>query len=103
MRTNNDVAAVASPSSAVAIYYNGEWGTVGGTSVATPLVGGVFAANGGEVDAARTIYARTKNLYDVTSGSNGTCDPDYLCTGEVGYDGPTGNGTPKGIRAFGDK
>jgi len=103
MRTNNDVAAVASTSSAVAIYYNGAWGEVGGTSVATPLIGGLFGANGRRVNAASTIYAHTKDLFDVTTGSNGTCSPDYLCNGEVGYDGPTGNGTPRGLRAFGGK
>lgn len=102
MRTNNDVAAVASPSTAVAIYYNGVWGEVGGTSVATPLVGGIFANNGGKVNAAKTIYLHTKHLFDVTTGSNGTCSPAYLCNGEVGYDGPTGNGTPDGLKAFGD-
>ncbi|HEY3939113.1 MAG TPA: S8 family serine peptidase [Bryobacteraceae bacterium] len=101
MRTNDDVAADAG--TAVAIYYNGSWNEVFGTSVATPLVGGIFADNGGKVDAAHTIYAHTKRLFDVTTGSNGTCSPAYLCTGEVGYDGPTGNGTPDGIRAFGDK
>ena len=102
MRTNNDVAAVASTSSAVAIYYNGSWGEVGGTSVATPLVGGLFGANGGAVHAASTIYSHTTDLWDVTSGSNGSCSPAYLCTGEVGYDGPTGNGTPDGLTAFGN-
>jgi subtilase family serine protease len=104
MRTNNDVAAVASPSSAVAIYYNGNWGTVGGTSVATPVIGGIFGATNGRVDGASTIYAHAKkDLYDVTTGSNGSCSPAYLCNGEVGYDGPTGNGTPNGIGAFGDQ
>jgi hypothetical protein len=36
----------------------------------------------------------------VTSGSNGSCGGSYLCTGKVGYDGPTGDGTPKGTGAF---
>jgi hypothetical protein len=36
---------------------------------------------------------------DVTSGINGGCG-SYLCTGEVGYDGPTGLGTPDGTAAF---
>ena len=42
----------------------------------------------------------------MTSGSNGRCTRGkntagaYLCTGTVGYDGPTGNGTPKGTAAF---
>ena len=37
----------------------------------------------------------------MTSGSNGSCSPAYLCTGGPGYDGPTGLGTPNGIAAFG--
>ena len=39
-------------------------------------------------------------FWDVTSGSNGSCGGSYLCTGAVGYDGPTGLGTPNGITAF---
>ncbi|MGD0189847.1 MAG: S53 family peptidase [Rhizomicrobium sp.] len=99
MRTIGDTAAVADPNTGVAIY-DGGWGIVGGTSVATPLVGGIFAVNGGTVNAASTIYANPSDLYDVTSGNNGTCTPAYLCTGEVGYDGPTGMGTPNGSGAY---
>ena len=33
-------------------------------------------------------------------GSNGTCGGTYYCTGLPGYDGPTGLGTPNGIKAF---
>jgi Carboxypeptidase regulatory-like domain len=36
----------------------------------------------------------------VTSGSNGSCDPAYLCKAGTGYDGPTGLGTPNGTGAF---
>ena len=49
---------------------------------------------------ATDIYSHTGNLFDVTTGANGKCSPAYLCTGEVGYDGPTGWGTPNGIAAF---
>jgi hypothetical protein len=45
-------------------------------------------------------YAHTGALFDVTVGSNGACSPAYLCTGETGYDGPTGWGTPDGTAAF---
>jgi hypothetical protein len=38
--------------------------------------------------------------FDVTSGSNDACSPAYLCTGEPGYDGPTGLGTPNGVAPF---
>ena len=44
-------------------------------------------------------YNNKNALNDVTSGSNGNCG-SYLCTGVVGYDGPTGLGTPKGDTAF---
>jgi hypothetical protein len=30
------------------------------------------------------------------------CEQPYFCNGEVGYDGPTGLGTPNGTAAFGD-
>jgi hypothetical protein len=39
-------------------------------------------------------------VFDVTSGSNGSCSSSYLCTAKTGYDGPTGNGTPNGTGAF---
>jgi hypothetical protein len=39
-------------------------------------------------------------MFDVTSGSDGSCSPAYLCTAVKGYDGPTGLGTPDGIGAF---
>ncbi|MDT5009944.1 MAG: hypothetical protein QOH57_1561, partial [Mycobacterium sp.] len=45
-------------------------------------------------------YAHTGNLYDVTSGNNGTCSPTLLCTAAAGWDGPTGLGTPNGVAAF---
>ncbi len=101
-RTGNDVAAVASPATPVAVYINGHFETVGGTSVASPLLAGVYAlaGNASTMNMAQSLYLNTGDLYDVTSGSNGTCTPAYLCNGEVGYDGPTGNGTPNGIGAF---
>ena len=99
-RMVGDTSAVADPDTGVAIYINGHWTVVGGTSVATPLIGGAFAANGGAVNAAQTIYQNTSALFDVTSGNNGTCQDAYFCNGEVGYDGPTGWGTPDGLTAF---
>jgi hypothetical protein len=48
-------------------------------------------------------YANTTEFYDVTSGSNGTCSSSapYLCKAGVGYDGPTGWGTPNGAALAG--
>ncbi|MFY9718726.1 MAG: hypothetical protein WAK16_03695 [Candidatus Cybelea sp.] len=106
-RTANDIAAVADPETGVAVYDSYEqsgWLVIGGTSVGSPLNASVFAlaGNASERNAAQSFY-ETKNqkyLNDVTTGSNGTCSPAYLCTGEVGYDGPTGWGTPNGIGAY---
>ena len=112
-RTVADVSAVADPATGVAVYGpNGSgvsmWLRFGGTSVSAPLIGGVYGANGGAVTFGSNPYAHTDALFDVTTGQNGTCKAGlngkktYLCTGEVGYDGPTGLGTPNGTAAFGD-
>jgi len=102
-----DVSADADPITGVAVYdsfsYKGAsgWLVFGGTSVASPIVASVYALAGYPSDGAPAhAYANPSALYDVISGSNGTCSPGYLCTGEVGYDGPTGLGTPDGLGAF---
>jgi hypothetical protein len=102
-RTQNDVSAVADPNTGVAIYDSyktgGTWFQIGGTSAATPIITGVYALAG--VPARRSypasyIYSHPKRFHDVTVGANGTCSPAYLCHAEVGFDGPTGVGTPHG-------
>ncbi|GAB3989403.1 hypothetical protein GCM10029978_114420 [Actinoallomurus acanthiterrae] len=101
-RSIADVAAVADPNTGVAVY-NGGWHVYGGTSVSSPIIASVYALAG--VLAAGSSpnalpYAHPGDLNDVTSGSNGSCTPAYLCTAGSGYDGPTGLGTPKGVGAF---
>jgi Putative Ig domain len=107
-RVDNDVAADADPNTGAAVYDttngNGGWNEVGGTSESSPMIAAVFAlagnnGNGGN-NAADSIYTHTSNLYDVTSGSNGSCGSSILCTAKTGYDGPTGWGTPDGLTAF---
>jgi len=107
-RVDNDVAADADPNTGAAVYDttngNGGWNEVGGTSESSPMIAAVFAlagnnGNGGD-NAADSIYTHTSNLYDVTSGSNGSCGGSILCTAATGYDGPTGWGTPNGLTAF---
>jgi hypothetical protein len=73
-----------------------------GTSVAAPLVAGVYADAGAHSTAipASQAYAHSSALNDVTTGATASCSPAYLCTAEVGYDGPTGLGTPNGLTAF---
>jgi len=101
MRIVGDTAAVADPDTGVAVYDAG-WNIVGGTSAATPIVGGIFAVNGGGVHDAMTLYNHPAGFNAVTTGNNGTCSPAFLCNGEAGYDAPTGMGTPHSSLAFGD-
>jgi subtilase family serine protease len=105
-RTVADVSAVADPATGVAVYdnYGGDpgWEVFGGTSVASPLIASVYADAGVSSAnyAAAGLYADPSGLWDVTTGSTASCSPAYLCTAEVGYDGPTGLGTPDGLGAF---
>jgi subtilase family serine protease len=106
-RTVADVSAVADPNTGVAVYdsFNGEggWNVYGGTSASSPIIAAVYALAGtpGSNDTPASYpYAHTSSLYDVTSGSNGSCGGSYLCTAKTGYDGPTGLGTPDGTAAF---
>ena len=50
--------------------------------------------------ATRPPYAAASSLFDVTSGTNKSSCTSYLCSGTVGYDGPTGLGAPKGVNAY---
>ena len=104
-RSVADVSAIADPNTGVAVYgpssgHRSAWMVFGGTSVAAPLVGGIYAVNGGAVNFGADPYGNTGSLNDVTSGSNGSCGGSYLCTAGAGYDGPTGLGTPNGVSAF---
>jgi subtilase family serine protease len=107
-RTVADVAVDADPNTGAAIYdsvrYQGRsgWFQVGGTSLSSPLIAAVYglAGNAASTTDGSYPYGHTSSLHDVTSGSNGSCGGSYLCTGKLGYDGPTGNGTPNGTSAF---
>lgn len=102
-----------------------DWVPVGGTSLASPIIASMFALAGGAhgiAYPAATLYTHlgASLLHDVTAGGNGECDDDYsacsgsmkplspfdcgenalICNAAVGYDGPTGVGTPDGVGAF---
>lgn len=101
-RMTADISAVADPSAPVAVYApvsgtTSGWQAFGGTSVAAPVIGGLFGANGGKV-VAGSVY--TVPVNDVVAGSNGSCAGTYFCNARTGFDGPTGRGTPKGEAGF---
>jgi hypothetical protein len=123
-RTVADVSADADPNSGLGVYdtYNNcgssstcdrlieagvaqgldGWAQVGGTSLSSPLIASVYtlAGNTSAITYGSYPYSHTSALFDVTSGSNGSCGGSYLCTAKAGYDGPTGLGTPNGTGAF---
>ena len=91
-----------SPKGSPNTFHEPGWLVFGGTSVSAPIIASVYARadNAGSVNYGSFPYSHTSSLYDVTSGSNGSCGGSYLCTAKPGYDGPTGNGTPNGLGAF---
>jgi PKD repeat protein len=140
-RLDNDVSAVADPYTGFDIYdsydcgpeceeygigVGSDWLTLGGTSLATPLISalyGLAGGSGGVPYPALTLYGHlgdAGSLYDVTEGGDGYCDAEPLtecgdpnatygqvdcegstaCDAGPGYDGPSGVGTPNGLEAF---
>ena len=114
-RTANDAAAVADPLTPVDVYdslypSSGGWVLDGGTSVAAPLIAGVFglAGNATKQNGGKTFWEKAhqqpSDLNPISRGSDGHCTPRYLCTDGTreykSYGGPTGWGTPNGVGAF---
>ncbi len=74
-RMEADVSADADPATGVAVFGPNSSGTsvwlrFGGTSVAAPLVGGIYGVNGKNVkNYGKTLYGKKcRKLFDVTSG-----------------------------------
>jgi subtilase family serine protease len=106
-RAMADVAAAADPGTGgLAVYYPtsssaSTWGQFGGTSEASPIIASVYALSGNTAGYANGLpYAKPGSLFDVTTGSNGTCPTTQWCNARAGWDGPTGLGTPNGVAAF---
>ena len=107
-RTIADVSAVAWNIPIYNKFYGG-WVTVGGTSVAAPLIAGIYglAGNGGRL-TTKNLYEHARYLFKITKGNNAwpglspkiRCGDDYMCVATSGYNAPTGLGTPDGIGAF---
>jgi hypothetical protein len=104
-RTDNDVAAVAAAATPVSMYITPEgWAVAGGTSASAPLVAGIMAhasESTRSLEGGYAFYQDPGSIFDVRSGNNGSCTPpildEYLCDAGIGYDGPSGMGTPDGV------
>jgi len=116
-RLDADIAAVADPFTGFDVYSSFNcgsdcpvlgWQTLGGTSLASPLIAAMFALAGGSQGVsypALTLYGHlgTSALFDVTSGGNGWCDgegavqcgdPNALGVGILDCDYPASGSTP---------
>ena len=100
-RTDSDIAADADPNTGVAVYNaaNGGWIVLGGQSTAVSIITGLYGlaapAQSGDYPVSYA-YANPAAFFDITSGTNGPC-AGPLCHAGVGFDGPTGLGTPNGV------
>jgi hypothetical protein len=110
MRMVANVSAVADPGTPVAVYgpssINSSTQAItsgglqfGGTSVAAPIIAGMFGVKWKYVYLGRA-YRQPTGINDITSGSNGSCGGTYFCTSGPGYDGPTGLVSPNSALAF---
>jgi subtilase family serine protease len=101
-----DVSYDADPNTGVAIYdtAQGGWLQIGGTSMGAPQWSALVAIakslapagttiNGASIyGAASTGAAYAADYHDITTGQNGSCGS--LCDASVGWDEPTGLGSP---------
>jgi Subtilase family len=119
MRSGVDVSADASVFTPLAIYSvlfkkvygtNTGWTWGAGTSLASPIIAGIFALAGNAATrhGAQELWENKTGFFDVVDGTNiypsttGVCASSipYVCHARPGYDGPTGLGTPNGMTAF---
>jgi subtilase family serine protease len=106
-RAMADVSAAADPNTGGLSVYaptstrSSTWSQYGGTSESSPIIASVYALSGNTSGYANAIpYAHPGSLFDITSGSNGTCPTTQWCNARAVWDGPTGLGTPNGTGAF---
>jgi len=112
MRNVPDVSLNADPSTGYAIFYQGGWGTWGGTSCAAPLWAAFTALVNQQRQAVGlgTLGYANPSLYQIGKGSRYTSDFHDIADGSTnlfypavtGYDDATGWGSFNGTNLFDD-
>ena len=102
----SDVSAAADPSNGGLNIYCGSpcggFAQVGGTSEASPIIAAVFALSGKTNEyPAKYLYEKKRSSSCTTSPPAATAAVESRCARRwPGWDGPTGMGTPNGVKAF---
>jgi subtilase family serine protease len=102
-RLSADIAAVADPATGFDIVHLGGWSKVGGTSLAAPLIAGMWAlagGSGGVTYPSLSLYGHARSdgsrpFHDITVGGNGYCGG--LSPTDCNPSGPPPNTRGKGI------
>lgn len=106
-----DVSLDGDPVTGAAFYSTGFWSVNAGTSLAMPLLAGMYGVAGlgaypsGGV-GAEPLYQKfnASNSHDIVSGNDcmdGNGSDPKQCTAGPGYDLPSGLGSPKGLAGLG--
>lgn len=100
MRLVPDLSVMADPGTGFIEYYSGSWGSIGGTSIGSPLMSAVAAVAAQACGVNRlgflnpTLYAMASTGFnDVTTGSNDVFGVGGYSAGP-GYDMASGLGSP---------
>ena len=112
-RVVGDIAYDADLNTGIACYDSFEnaaspWGVCWGTSIGAAALAALYAlAGNARSEDYPAILAYNNVLHgnysafnDITQGTNGSCDPIWLCEAGPGYDAPSGVGSPNGIGGF---
>ena len=106
-RSEGDISAVGDPNSGILDYYDGILQLIGGTSLSSPLVAGMYGLAGVPIPSgtygSQLLYqhASSSNVFDITQGNDCTSITTVHCTSGPGFDMPSGLGAPRGLSVFG--
>ncbi len=105
-RSFGDISADANPNTGEAVNVDGTWYLIGGTSLATPIIAGIYGLSSGIASASsppvQNLYLNNSaiNFHNITTGNDCTSAGQLHCTATIGFNTPSGLGSPNGIGGF---
>ena len=104
-RSFGDISADGDPNTGAAVNVDGTWYQIGGTSLSAPIIAGIYGLSSG-INSSNTpvqnlyINNSSTNFNDITTGNDCTSSGQPHCTTGIGFDTPSGLGSPNGLGAF---